>query len=48
LFLRLCREGYASSMREAKEMKAREVIQALSYEAFCADYERAYIEVNRS
>jgi len=39
--------GYASSLAEAQEMPARSVVQALYYEEFLADYERAYLELNK-
>jgi hypothetical protein len=40
--------GYARSIADAREMTAREVIQALNYEVFCGDYEREYMEINRN
>lgn len=48
IYFRLVKSGYAASLREAKEMDVREVIQALHYETFLADYEKAFIEMNRS
>jgi hypothetical protein len=47
LLFRLCREGYAASIQDAKEMTAREVLQAIAYENFCSDYEAAWLELNR-
>lgn len=35
------------SLREVKELDARTVLQALNYEKFCADYEAAYMELNK-
>jgi len=43
----MCKAGYATSIREAGTMTAREVLQALAYEKFCSDYDRAYVEINR-
>ena len=34
-------------MSEVKQMDARTVLQALSYEEFLSDYEQAYLELNR-
>ncbi len=45
---RLCKSGFASSVAEAAEMDVRTVLQALEYEGFLADYERAYYEMNKS
>lgn len=45
--LRMVKAGYASSLKEAKEMTAREVLQALHFEAFNDDYQLAYIELNK-
>jgi hypothetical protein len=36
----LVKAGYGS-LAEVQEMDARTVLQALNYEKFCADYERA-------
>lgn len=47
IYFRLCKEGYASSVKEAAEMDARTVLQALNYEKFCSDYESAYLEINK-
>jgi hypothetical protein len=30
-----------------KEMDSRTVLQALYYEKFCDDFEKAYLEINR-
>jgi hypothetical protein len=38
--------GYGS-LREVKEMTAREVIQALYYDTFLNEYEAEYIYLNR-
>lgn len=47
IFLKLCKCGYARSVLEASELDAKTVLQALSYESFCTDYERAYMELNK-
>lgn len=47
IYLRLCKAGYAGSLNHAKEMTAREVLQALNYETFCNQYEQAYLELNK-
>jgi hypothetical protein len=39
--------GIAKSVNEAKELDARTVLQALHYEKFLADYETAYVELNK-
>jgi len=44
---RMVKSGYASSYKEATQLSARVVIQALSYESFLADYEAASIELNK-
>jgi hypothetical protein len=46
VWFRLVKAGYGS-LKEVKEMTAREVLQALNYEVFLSDYERAYFELNR-
>ena len=46
IYFRLCKAGYATSVREAAELDARTVLQALYYEGFCSDYELAYLEIN--
>ena len=43
--MRLVKAGYGS-LGEVKQMTAREVLQALNYEDFLADYESAYLELN--
>jgi hypothetical protein len=43
----LVKLGYVNSLADAKQMSAREVLQIFSYEAFCDDYERAWIAENR-
>jgi len=43
--MRLVKAGYGS-LREVKEMTAREVLQAMNYETFCNDYEAAAMERN--
>jgi len=45
VYFRLCKAGYASSVKEASEMDARTVIQALHYEGFCNDWEQAFLEI---
>lgn len=45
VYFKLCKAGYASSVREAAELDVRTVLQALNYETFLADYERAYLEL---
>jgi hypothetical protein len=47
IHLRLCKAGYAASLEDAKKMTAREVLQALNYEKFCDDFERAWAELNK-
>lgn len=47
IYFQLCKAGYASSVLEARKLDARTVLQALAYESFLADYEKAYIEINR-
>ena len=44
--MRLVKSGYGS-LREVKEMTAREVMQALHYETFLENYESSYLELNR-
>lgn len=46
IFCRLVKAGYGT-IREVKEMDAREVLQAIHYEAFCDHYETAYMEMNK-
>lgn len=46
-YFRLCKSGYASSIKEAAELDARTVLQALNYEKFINDYEIAYMELNK-
>ena len=36
------------TLREVKEMNAREVLQALNYDSFLNDYEFAYVKMNSS
>ena len=38
--------GYGN-FKEVRELNARIVLQALSYESFMVDYERAYMELNK-
>ena len=47
-YFKLCEEGYASSIEQAKMMTAREVIQALHRIQFKADYKMAFNELNKS
>lgn len=35
-------------MNEIKKWTAREVLQALYYEGYCYDYEKAYVELNKN
>jgi len=44
--LKLAKAGYGSFL-EVKSFDARTVLQMLHYETFCADYERAYMELNK-
>ena len=46
IHLRLVKAGLGS-LAEVREMDARTVIQALHYESFCDDYERAHWELNK-
>lgn len=46
IHFRLVKAGYGS-LREVEEMDARRVLQALNYESFLADYEAAYVEMNK-
>lgn len=39
--------GYAKSIQEARELTAREVLQAFHYDKFCNNYEAAYMELNK-
>ncbi len=47
IYFRLCEAGYVSSVREAETLDARTVLQALSRIKFLADYEAAYMELNK-
>lgn len=47
IYFRLCKAGYARSINEARELDARTVLQALAYETFLVDYERAFFELNK-
>lgn len=47
VYLKLCKMGYAKSVREAEELGAREVLQAFHYEDYCNQYEIAYGEINK-
>jgi hypothetical protein len=38
--------GYGS-LAQVKQMNVREALQALHYENFLSDYERAFIEMNK-
>ena len=44
--LRLVKAGYGS-LRDIREMSAREVMQALHYEGYLNDYEAALWELNK-
>jgi hypothetical protein len=46
VYFKLCKAGYASSVKEASEMDARSVIQALHYENFCNDWEEQFLKLN--
>lgn len=46
VFFRLAKAGYGS-LREVQQMTAREVLQAISYEKFCVDFESAYLEMRK-
>lgn len=39
--------GWAQSLAEAREMIARDVVQALHYEGFVSDWDQAYLELNK-
>jgi len=43
----MVKSGYASSYKEATELSARVVLQALNYETFLAEYEAAAVELNK-
>lgn len=47
VYFKLCKAGYASSVKEAMTYDARTVLQALEYDNFCNDYETAYYELNK-
>jgi hypothetical protein len=47
IFLRLVKEGYAGSLKEAMELDARTVVQALYYEAFLGMYQDTYVWLNK-
>jgi len=46
IHLRLVKAGYGS-IAEVRELDARTVLQALNYEKFIDDFERAYLEINK-
>ncbi len=43
----MVKAGYAKSLEEAKQMSARDVIQAIHYESFIQDYDHAIAEMNQ-
>lgn len=47
VYFRLCKSGYASSIKEAETLDVRTVLQALAYEKFCGDYQIAFLELNK-
>lgn len=48
IHFRLAKAGYGSvSGDPIEEWDARKILQALSYEKFCDDYESAYMELNK-
>lgn len=47
MYFRLSKAGYGT-VAEIKEWNAREVLQAIHYEEFQADYENTYVEMNRN
>jgi len=47
IYFKLCKAGYAASVTEAARLDARTVLQALNYEKFNSDYERAFMEMNK-
>jgi hypothetical protein len=47
VYFRLVKEGYAASVKEAAELDARTVLQALRYEEFLGEYESTYLWLNR-
>jgi hypothetical protein len=46
LLFQVVKAGYASSLKEAKEMTATEITQAMHYEKFLSDYEKKWYELN--
>jgi hypothetical protein len=46
IYFRLSKSGYGT-VNEIEMWDARKVLQALNYEKFCDDYERAYIGLNK-
>jgi hypothetical protein len=46
IYFRLAKAGYGS-VSEIAEWDARTVLQALNYEKFIDDYERAWLELNK-
>jgi hypothetical protein len=46
IHLRLVKAGLGS-LNEVREFDARTVLQALFYEGFCDDYEKAFWELNK-
>jgi hypothetical protein len=47
VYFRLCKSGYASSIREAALLTAKEVLQALAYDRFLNQYEAKWLEMNK-
>lgn len=46
IIIRLVKSGYGD-IEVVKRMNSREVLQAIQYEKFTADYQAAYIELNK-
>jgi len=46
IFFRLAKQGYGS-VNEIEQWDVRKVVQALHYEKFCDDYEKAYLELRK-
>jgi len=47
VYFQLCENGYADSVAQAREMTAREVIQAMNRLTFKTKFEAAFWELNK-
>lgn len=47
VLLRLVKDGYARSYKEALELDVRTVLKINAFERFLGDYEDEYIELNK-